>query len=116
MGADNLGLPQPDEKFLTRVTEVVNKHISEPEYTVMELTVELGMSRSQLYRKILALTDQSASEFIRNTRLKYAAGLFDQGYQNVTEVTFQAGFNSPSYFASCFRKLYGKNPKQYISG
>jgi len=116
LGTENLKLSHPDQKFLTRVSELVNDHITESDYSVGELAVEIGMSRSQLYRKILALTDQSANEFMRNSKLKYAASLFDHGHQNVTEVSLQAGFSSPSYFASCFRKLYGKNPKQYMTG
>jgi len=116
LGEDFKDMKPPDEQFLTRVTEEVYKHIPEANYSVRELGEALGMSRSQIYRKIHALTDQTANEFIRNTKLKYAAELFDQGYKNVAEVTYNAGFNSPSYFSSCFRKLYGKNPTEYMSG
>jgi signal transduction histidine kinase/DNA-binding response OmpR family regulator len=115
LGGDMLGLLPPDENFLTRATEEVLRHVTETDYSVEELADKMGMSRSQLYRKIRAITDQSAIEFIRNTKLKYAASLFDQGYRNIAEVTYQAGFSSPSYFSSCFRKLYGKNPKTYIA-
>jgi YesN/AraC family two-component response regulator len=116
LGHENLGFSPPEESFLTGVSELVHKNVSEPSYGVKELADELNMSRGQLYRKILALTSNSVSEFIRNTRLKYAASLFDQGHKNVAQVSYQAGFNSPSYFASCFKKLFEKNPKDYVKG
>jgi AraC-like DNA-binding protein len=73
------------------------------------------MSRSQLHRKIRALTDQSPVEFIRCIRLKRAAALLEHHMGNVSEVAYQVGFNNPAYFAECFRKLFGVSPTEYVS-
>jgi transcriptional regulator GlxA family with amidase domain len=78
------------------------------------LAKEIAMSPSQLYRKIQALTSQSPVEFICTFRLKRAASLLRQKYGNVAQVTYEVGFNNPSYFSKCFRKLYGKSPSEYV--
>ena len=88
--------------------------MTESEFNVEQLGKELGFSRTQLYRKILALTDHKPSEFIRNIRLKMAVKMFHQGHRNITRVLYSVGFNTPAYFAQCFRELYGVNPSVYI--
>jgi AraC-like DNA-binding protein len=70
------------------------------------------MSRSQLHRKLKALTDQSSSEFIRNIRLKRAAELIKKKFGNTAEVSYEVGFNSVSYFIKCFKEVYGKTPTE----
>ena len=87
--------------------------MSDTDFSVERLVVEIGMSRVQLHRKLKALTDESTSEFIRTIRLKRAASLLEQGYGNVSEVMYQVGFNSVSYFASNFKQRYGVNPSEY---
>ena len=67
----------------------------------------------QLFRKIKSLTNQSPSEYIRTLRLKRAAQLIKSDYGNLAEITYEVGFNNPSYFAKCFRELYGVNPSEY---
>jgi len=71
------------------------------------------MSRMQLHRKLLALTNKSANNFIRSLRLKRAAELLRQHYGNVAQIAYEVGFNNPSYFAECFRKQFGKLPSEY---
>jgi len=75
---------------------------------------KLGFSHTQFYRKILALTDHTPSEFIRNIRLKMAAKMFHGAHRNITRVLYSVGFNTPAYFAQCFREVYGINPSEYI--
>jgi transcriptional regulator GlxA family with amidase domain len=77
------------------------------------MTGEIGMSRMQLFRKLKALTNQTPSEFIRTIRLKRAAQLLQQKFGNVAEITYEVGFNNLSYFAKCFRELYGVSPSEY---
>jgi transcriptional regulator GlxA family with amidase domain len=67
----------------------------------------------QLFRKLKALTNQTPSEFIRTIRLKRAASLIKQKFGNVAEITYEVGFNNLSYFAKCFKELYGKSPSEY---
>ncbi len=83
------------------------------EFSVEELRKSMALSRMQLFRKIKSLTDQSPSEYIRNIRLKRAAQLIKSEYGNLAEITYEVGFNHPSYFAKCFRELYGVAPSEY---
>ncbi|NIT55922.1 MAG: helix-turn-helix domain-containing protein [Aliifodinibius sp.] len=73
------------------------------------------MSRSQFYRKLTALTDQSPLEFMRHIKLKRAASLLEQQAGNISEIAYRVGFNNPAYFAECFRKLFGVSPREYTS-
>ena len=102
-----------DEKFLTRAIEVVEKHMKDEHFDVAHLCKELNMSRSTLFRKMVALVDQSPVEFIRTLRLKRAASLLKQQYGNVSEVALEVGFSSPSYFTHVFRKAYHLTPAKF---
>ena len=68
------------------------------------------MSRSQVHRKLKALTNQPATLYIRNYRLHRAADLLKQRAGNVAEISYKVGFNSPTYFSSCFHELFGYPP------
>jgi YesN/AraC family two-component response regulator len=103
-----------EEEFIQKTIDLIHQHISEPEYNVDQLVKDMAISRMHFYRKILALTDHSPVELLRNIRLKFAAKLFREGHKNIARVMYQSGFNTPSYFAQCFRKLYGINPSEYI--
>jgi signal transduction histidine kinase/ligand-binding sensor domain-containing protein/DNA-binding NarL/FixJ family response regulator len=104
-----------DERFLERAMGIIEKHMGDPEFGVDIFGKEIGLSHSQLHRKIRALTNLSPVEFIRTLRLKRAASLLRQEYGNVAEVAYEVGFNNPSYFAECFRKLFGKSPSEYTA-
>jgi signal transduction histidine kinase/DNA-binding response OmpR family regulator len=102
-----------DERFLQKLMSTVEVHLSDPDFTVEHLQKELGISRMQLHRKLKALTDLSATEFIRSIRLKRAAEMLEKGQDNVSQIAYQVGFNSLSYFTKCFKELYGVNPSAY---
>lgn len=104
-----------DEKFLSRLTEIIEGHISEEKFNADVLSDELGMSRMQLYRKLRGLTNQTVHEFIRSIRLKRAVQLLEQKKMSITEVAYAVGFNDLTYFARCFRKQFDKSPSEYIS-
>jgi signal transduction histidine kinase/ligand-binding sensor domain-containing protein/DNA-binding response OmpR family regulator len=113
--ADLSGLEaSPEDQFLKKVHDILNGHIDEPEYTIEQLSGELHLSRSQVFRKVMAVTSFSPKELLRNIRLKKAAILFHGGHKNVAQVMYEVGFNNPSYFAKCFSELFGMNPSQYI--
>ena len=102
-----------DEKFLHKAIDTIEENISNPRFNVEEFRKEMYMSRMQLFRKIHALTNRSPSAFIRTMRLRRATQLLDQNFGNITEVAYEVGFNNLSYFAKCFRELYGISPSHY---
>jgi signal transduction histidine kinase/DNA-binding response OmpR family regulator len=104
-----------DERFLNRALEVIEKHMSDPDFGVDVFGKEVAMSHSHLHRKIHALTNQSPVELIRSIRLKRAASLLKQKYGNISEVAYVTGFNSPAYFSDCFQKQFGKSPSDFIA-
>ena len=107
--------PSMEAKFLLKFEEVVLKHISDPEFTVVTLGNELNLSRSQLFRKFRAITGNNPSDFIRITRLKKAAEIILNQNIGVNELAYEVGFTSPSHFITSFRKFFGTTPKQYIA-
>jgi signal transduction histidine kinase/DNA-binding response OmpR family regulator len=109
----DIAVTSADQRFLERAIEIVEKEMKEPDFSVDQFSKEVGMSTSQLYRKIHALTNQSPVEFIRTFRLKRAASLLNQKFGNVAEIAFEVGFNNLSYFAKCFRELFGRSPSEY---
>jgi signal transduction histidine kinase/DNA-binding response OmpR family regulator/ligand-binding sensor domain-containing protein len=101
-----------DDVFLKKVLKVVEGNLSDEDFHVDELSNELGMSRVQLYRKIIALTNLSPWEFICYIRLHRAMELLQKGTGTVSEIAYQVGFHDPSYFSKCFHKQFGKSPME----
>ncbi len=111
----DLTVTSPDEKFLTKTLEIVEKFISDSEFNVDRLVEEIGMSRSVFYRKLKNLTGQSANDFIKTMRLKRAAQILRQNKLTISEVSYEVGFNDPQYFSKCFSKQFGITPSQFVS-
>jgi DNA-binding response OmpR family regulator len=109
----NTAITSPDEKFLEKVMKFFEQNMEESNLSVEEMGKEVGMSRVTLYRKIKALTDQSAIEFIRSVRLKRAAQLLEQNKFHISEVAYMVGFTDLDYFRRCFKQQFGQNPKDY---
>lgn len=110
---DNIDLTPPDQRFLDKVLQLLDANYADPDYGVPQLQSELGMSNTQLYRKVKALTGERPGELLRNYRLKKAAYLLNQNADTVTQIAYQVGFNNLSYFAKCFKSLYGVAPSSY---
>ncbi len=104
-----------NEKFLKRLTLIVEQNLENPEFNIHDLSKEVAYSRSQLYRKTMALTNTSPNEFIRNIRLRRAAVLLKNKTGNISDVCYAVGFNKPSYFSECFRSLYNCTPSEFIA-
>lgn len=102
-----------DEKLISKALEVVEAKLSDPEFTVEELSRELGMSRVHLYKKLQALTGKSPIEFIRSLRLQHAAQLLEKSQLTVSEIAYKVGFNNPKYFARYFKEEYKMLPSVY---
>ena len=103
-----------DEKFLTRVLEIVEKNVSNENFSAEDFADSVGMSKTHLNRKLNALTETSANEFIRTYRLKKAARLLSGRSGNISEIAYEVGFSNPSYFAESFKKLFGYSPSEYL--
>ncbi|MBD0261077.1 MAG: response regulator, partial [Cytophagales bacterium] len=102
-----------DEVFLQKVVGTVEHYLSDQDFDVERLGQEVALSRTQLYRKLFALTGQAPSDFIRTLRLKRAAALLARKAGTVSEIAYQVGFREPSYFSRCFTQVYGCPPSQY---
>ena len=90
--------------------------MTDPQLNVESLADVFNMSRSQVYRKIKALTGKTAVEFVRTVRLKQALKLMETKQYTLSEIAYQTGFTSPSYFTKSFREQYGKAPSEYLEG
>lgn len=108
-----VGLNAADKAFLAKVTNLVETHMSDAEVNVEWLAGQLFMSRTQLYRKIKAVANQSVHEFVTGIRLSKAAGLLLQGQYAVTEVAYMVGYADANSFSRMFQKQYGTTPKKY---
>lgn len=106
-------LGNKDMEFLDKLVQVIENNIDNESFTVEHLQNNIGMSRMQLHRKLKALTNQSASDFIRSIRLKRAAQILKQPGMKVAEAAYLSGFNHMSYFAKCFKEQFGVLPSDY---
>jgi ligand-binding sensor domain-containing protein/signal transduction histidine kinase/DNA-binding response OmpR family regulator len=103
-----------DRTFLEQAVSYIVKHITDPQLNVETLADLFNMSRSQVYRKIKALTGKTAVEFVRIVRLKQALTLMESKKYTLAEIAYQTGFASPSYFSKSFREQYGKAPSEFM--
>jgi len=103
----------PDDKLLRKVIEMVEKNIADPELDVGSIGDHIGLSRTQLYRKMKALTGLSMGEVIKDIRLKYATQLLTGKKFNVNEVAYMVGFIDTHYFRKCFKARFGLTPSDY---
>jgi len=108
-------LSRIDEHFMNKIMEVIEQHISEEEFTIEEFGNEVGMSRSQIHRKLKALSGKSASRYIRSVRLARAKKMIDDQNGNISEIAYSVGFSSPAYFTKCFKDEFGYPPSDLVS-
>ncbi len=103
-------------RFIEAVRSTIRNNLSREHYGVNELAEDMGMSRSQLLRRVKEATGFSVSEFIRNERLGEARVLLKTSDHSISEIAFLVGFSSPSYFVKCFHDSYGETPGDFRSG
>lgn len=99
-----------DNEFYNRFMEKVEASLGNPDLNVDGLAGELGLGRSQFYRKIKALTNYSPVELLRRMRLQRARDLLTTTGQTISEIAYSVGFSNPAYFTKCFREAYGLTP------
>ncbi len=112
---ENKKLSSYDEKFMYKVMEVIEKHISEEDFSIEEFGNEVGMSRTQFHRKFKAITGKPASMFLRSLRLTRAKKMIEEQQGNISEIAYSVGFSSPSYFTKCFREEFGFPPSDLVN-
>ena len=98
--------------FIEKFKTIINANLSNSELTVEDIGAEIGMSRVQLYRKIKALTGLSPNEQLRKARLEKARELLIAKSGTVSEIVYQVGFSTPSYFSKCFKEEFGCSPNE----
>ena len=103
-----------DQEMLRKTSQIIEKHIDDPDFDIPELCKEVGIGRSLLYSKFKALTGMTPNNFVLNYRLKHAATLLRR-YSDlpIAEVSDRCGFSSPVYFSRCFKNQYGCTPQSY---
>ncbi|WP_179955163.1 two-component regulator propeller domain-containing protein [Maribacter luteus] len=112
-GEENANSTSLDKGFIQKVLNYVHENMSDPDLSVELLAKELNLSRSQLYRKIKTLTGQTVNEFLRNVRLQKAKQIIETDEDvSISQVCYQVGFSSPSYFTKCFKTHFGVLPTE----
>jgi len=105
--------PMPNDAFLAKLLDVMEREMDNNTLTVDELVEEMGMGRTVFFNKLKSLTGLSPVEFIREMRIKRAAQLLEERQYNITEVTYMVGMNDSRYFSKCFKNTYGVTPSEY---
>jgi len=103
----------PDEKLLKKVLDFVNARMEDPELGIDHICDQIGLSKTQLYRKMTALTGMSTVDLIKNIRLQRAGDLLKNKKFNVNEVSFMVGFTDTDYFRKCFKVQFGVSPSEF---
>lgn len=108
-------LQKSERRFLIEFEGLLEKHLSESNLSVEKLSIEMGMSRVQLFRKISALTDKNVVEYIAEFKILKAKNLLLDREKNVSEIAYSLGFSTPSYFTTFFKQKTGYTPSEWKS-
>lgn len=112
----NEELNNKDEEFIKSLTQFVIEHIEEPELSVDQLTAHMNISRTQLYNKLKKLLNLSATEFINKIKIDVAKVKIIKTNLTIAEISWQLGFNNPSYFSKTFKRFCGVTPNEFKNG
>lgn len=109
-----MALAAPDENVVSRFFNLLEQKFHEPEFDIPQYAQALAMSQTQLYRKTTSLTGFSSNALLKEFRLEKAKELMKKNMHSISQVTFETGFASPSYFTKCFKGKYGLLPMEYL--
>jgi DNA-binding response OmpR family regulator/anti-sigma regulatory factor (Ser/Thr protein kinase) len=112
--SNDLKIPPDYKEFLMECIKIVEDNLKDSDFCIKTLADKIGMSHSNLYKRIRSISGQSANEFIRFIRLRKAAEMFLDTDCTVSEAAYKVGINDPKYFREQFSKLFGLNPSEYI--
>ncbi len=113
-GLSEVKMGSSEDTLVSRVVEVIRKHIEDPDFSVDDLSREVGMSRVHLNRKLKENISTSPSNLMKTIRLKQAAFLLINHKVNISEVAYKVGFSTHSYFSNSFRDYFGVTPKEFV--
>ncbi|NEN22190.1 response regulator [Cryomorpha ignava] len=109
----SVNVPSQDTEFISQLGETIHQNFTDEAFSVEKLASLMGQSRSNLYRKVIALTDESPSETLKRVRLEHAAQLLKQNAGSISEIAYASGFNSISHFSKSFKIAYNVSPTVY---
>ncbi|MEO7990923.1 MAG: nickel-binding protein [Chryseolinea sp.] len=107
-------LTAPEENFLETLINTLGEHWRDPQFGVLDFCKIMSISKPQLYRKSIAVTGMSPNSLLREYRLLRSLDLLRNEDRNISQITFDTGFSSPSYFTKCFQKRFGLQPQVYL--
>ena len=111
---DQMKIDSMDKKLIKKVTDVIRDNIENSDFSVEELSREVGISRVHLNRKMKEIIGMSPSSLIKVVRLKQAAYLLVNNKITIAEVAYKVGFSSNSYFTNNFKNYFGMTPKEFV--
>lgn len=109
----SVNVPSQDAEFISKLGETIHQNFTDESFTVEKLASLMGQSRSNLYRKVIALTSESPSETLKRVRLEHAAQLLKQNAGSISEIAYGSGFSSISHFSKSFKTAYKVSPTTY---
>lgn len=112
--AENIAFNTLDKQFIRHAIKIIEDNLMKTDFSVEKLSREIGMSRSNMYLKIRAITGESVTDFIKRIRFKRAVELLEERQYSIAQVAYMSGFNSPSYFSTAFKQYYGCMPKDFL--
>lgn len=113
LGEMSTGISEKDDEFLVRITQCIEQHLSESEFSADTIADEVGMSKASLYKKVKATVGLTPHGLIKQYRLRKAADLLKNSNMSVSEVIYETGFNSRSYFYKSFNEMFHCHPKDF---
>lgn len=103
-----------DREFMDELLRIIEQHLSSPDMDVDFICAQVGMSRTKLYHKVKNITGQSIGDFIRSHRLRHAARLMTETELSLTDIMYNVGIQTQSYFSKAFKQEFGKTPTQFL--
>lgn len=113
LGEISTGISEKDDEFFVRITQCIERHLSESEFSADTIADEVGMSKASLYKKVKATVGLTPHGLIKQYRLRKAADLLKNSNMSVSEVIYETGFNSRSYFYKSFNEMFHCHPKDF---
>lgn len=105
-------VPNPEDDFFQKVIKILKAELDNPNFSVAELSKEMHLSTTQMYRKLKAITGLPPNKFIRRFRLQNSLELLQNSSMNIAEIAYKVGFSDPNYFSRAFSEEFGKPPSE----